>query len=108
MNSKVSVKKESKVTITIDGHDYIYTEDEARALYEGLCELFQTDKQTSKLDLDELTKYLDKSKKTDNQEFKKSEYVEIPNIPKPWYEIPWKQPDVWCGDVPIDQRPFCK
>lgn len=99
--NKVTVKKESKVTININGKDYVYTEDEARALYEGLCELFQTDKQPSKLDLDELRKYFDKWQETDNQKFKKH-YGDW------WTNTPWKQPDVWCSDIPIDQRPFCK
>lgn len=85
MNSKVTVKKESKVTININGEDYVYTEDEARALYEGLCELFQTDKQPPKSDLDDLREYFNKWGETEKQKLKK-DYGD-------WWTAPWKQPD---------------
>jgi len=90
MNSKVTVKKESKVTITINGKDYVYTEEEARDLYEGLSNIFATDKSPSPLE--ELQKYIDQYRETDNQKYKKH-YGD-------WWDIqpnpPWKQPGIWC------------
>jgi hypothetical protein len=99
--NKVTVKKESKVTITINGKNYVYTEEEARSLYEGLCELFQTDKQPPKSNLDELRDCFDKMKKSKNGQYEKHHGIPLPS----WHEIPWKQPDVWC-EVPIDQQMF--
>ncbi len=98
MNSKVTVKKESKVTININGKDYVYTEEEARDLYEGLSKIFMTDKSPSPSE--ELQKYVDKYRETDNQEFKKH-YGDW------WTNTPWKQPDIWCQIALDDNITLC-
>jgi hypothetical protein len=113
MNSKVTVKKESKVTITIDGKEYVYTEDEARSLHEGLTNIFATDKSPSPLEelqkhinegltnifatdkspspLEELQKDINRYRETYDQKYKKyyGDWCDIQPNP------PWKQPGIW-------------
>ena len=89
----VTVKEESKVIVCIDGKDYSYDKEEARALYEGLSEIFgkREPEQSEKLQ-----KLVDEWRRVHEENDKNRQYEKYPAVPFPWHEVPWQKPTIWC------------